>query len=252
MGLKIILKNAEFPHNEYRLKGRIYRPYKEGRHPAVVICHGYPGDTKNMDLAEEIAFNGYVVLIFYYQGAWGSQGDYSLQYLAPSTRSALKYLKSLEYVDTDKVGLISHSMGAVALTNTMKEDRSLKTGILMSPASDFSSWNEEARLETMIQGLMFLAAGKLTNLTEDSIKTDLQVVAESLNPVDEVKKVNAPLMVVVGSNDTVTKPSDCKKVYENANEPKEWVEIPGADHSFTEHRIPLQKTVIRWLENHLK
>jgi len=29
------------------------------------------------------------------------------------------------------------------------------------------------------------------------------------------------------------------------------VEIEGADHGFSEHRIPLQKAVIDWVSSHL-
>lgn len=35
----------------------------EGRKPSAIICHGYPGDTKNRDLVEELALNGYTILV---------------------------------------------------------------------------------------------------------------------------------------------------------------------------------------------
>ena len=48
--MAIIVEDITFKSKHQSLKGRTYRPAKEGRHPAVAICHGYPGDTKNMDL----------------------------------------------------------------------------------------------------------------------------------------------------------------------------------------------------------
>jgi dipeptidyl aminopeptidase/acylaminoacyl peptidase len=115
MGIKV--ENITFESSGYKLKGRTYKPEGDGKYPAVAICHGYPGDTKNMDLAEELALNGIAVLVFYYQGAWGSEGTYRFSNLVSSTECAVKYLKSLPFVDRERVGLVSHSMGAVPLTN---------------------------------------------------------------------------------------------------------------------------------------
>ncbi|MCK4438611.1 alpha/beta hydrolase, partial [Candidatus Bathyarchaeota archaeon] len=72
MGETIVVEDTIIPCDSIRLLGRLYRPREEALYPAVAVCHGYPGDTKNMDLAEELALNGVVVLIFYYMGAWGS------------------------------------------------------------------------------------------------------------------------------------------------------------------------------------
>jgi len=63
------LENIEFKSAGNILRGRLYRPEGRMRKAAVAICHGFPGDAKNMDLAEELALNGVVALIFYYQGA---------------------------------------------------------------------------------------------------------------------------------------------------------------------------------------
>ena len=69
----ITINNVHIDHGEYKLKGRVYRANGDDPKPSAIICHGYPGDTKNMDLAEELAFNGYNVLVFFYMGAWGSE-----------------------------------------------------------------------------------------------------------------------------------------------------------------------------------
>ena len=133
--MTIQVSDITIKNNQQKLKGRIYKPNKKGKYPAVAICHGYPGDTKNMDLAEELALNNIVVLIFYYQGAWGSTGTYRFANLTPSTQTAIRYLKSLDIVDSTRIGLISHSMGALPLTKIMSKDQSIKTGVYMAPAS---------------------------------------------------------------------------------------------------------------------
>ena len=51
MNLGIYVDDVAFKSEGYELKGRIYKPIGDGKFPAVAICHGYPGDTKNMNLA---------------------------------------------------------------------------------------------------------------------------------------------------------------------------------------------------------
>lgn len=248
----IFVEDVSFDSEGYTLKGRVYRPADEGRHPAVAVCHGYPGDNKNMDLAEELALSGVAVLIFYYRGAWGSEGEYRFTYLTPSTRDALKYLRSQPYVDVKRVGLVSHSMGAVPLTKIMSQDRGVKTGVLMSPASDIGAWSSAEALDAVVPVFMKMAEGKLSGWTEKRLREDVVEAAKSVNPMDNVLLVQAPLLFVVGSADTVTVPESCRLLYNAANEPKLWVEIKDADHSYTEHRLPLIDVVVGWITAHLE
>lgn len=249
--MSILVEDVSFPSEGYRLLGRAYRPNKQGRFPAVAICHGYPGDTKNTDLAEELALNGIVALIFFYQGAWGSEGTWRLINLEPSTRDAVEYLRGLPYVDPERVGLVSHSMGAIPLAKRLSLDTTLRTGVLMSPASDLSLWAGEERMNTIIPVFLHMGEGKLRGLDEEQMRADMQVAMEEQNPVKVIKGVGAPLLVLVGSNDEITAPELCRLLYEAANEPKEWVVIEGADHGFSEHRYPLMEAVLGWLKEHL-
>ena len=247
----ITVENIEIPHGAIKLKGRLYKAKGEGRNPSAIICHGYPGDTKNMDLAEELAFHGYNVLVFYYAGAWGSEGTYRFSNLTPSTKSALEWLLEKPYVDTSRVALISHSMGALPLTKLMSVDGRIKTGVLMAPASDTAPWLGEEVIGTLFTVFRTMSEGKLATGDDSEYKQDMIEAAKKLNPMDRVADIMAPIMVIVGSSDDITKPETCKALYEKATEPKKWVLLDGADHSFTEHRLPLHKEILGWLKKEL-
>ena len=247
----IKVKNVQIPHGELKLKGRLYKTEGDEPKPSAIICHGYPGDTKNMDLAEELAFNDYNVLIFYYSGAWGSDGEYSFKNLTPSTKSALNWFIDQPYVDPERVALISHSMGAVPLTNLLSEDKRFKTAVLMSPAADIGQWMSEEAVDTIFKVFLQMGIGKLKTGRDEDYKASMVYAAKNLNPVDKVKDIHIPLMMIVGSADDITTPDSCKYLYDNANEPKEWVIVDGADHSYTEHRLPLQKSIRDWLKKNL-
>ena len=249
--MAIIVENIKFKSGDYNLLGRTYRPKKDGKYPTVAICHGYPGDTKNMDLAEHLALNNIAVLVFYYQGAWGSEGTYRFSNLVTSTEDAVKYMKSLSFVDTERVGLVSHSMGAVPLSNVMSKDKSIKAGVLMSPASDISKWLSKEVIDNIFSIFVGMAKGKLAYGDEPEYKKSMMNAAEKLNPMDKVADIEAPILVIVGSADNVTNPDDCKELYEKATPPKSWSLVDGADHGFSEHRIPLQDKVLEWLQENL-
>ena len=67
-----------FDSQGHRLAGIIYTANGPGPHPTVVLLHGFPGNEKNLDLAQVMRRAGFNVLFFHYRGAWGSQGDYSI------------------------------------------------------------------------------------------------------------------------------------------------------------------------------
>ena len=152
------------------------------------------------------------------------------------------------YVDTARVALISHSMGAIPLTNLMSVDERVKTGVLIAPASDTAPWLGKEVIDTVFRTM---SEGKLATGDDSEYKQDMIEAAKKLNPMDRVADIKAPIKVIVGSSDDVTKPDTCKALYENATEPKKWVLLEGADHNFTEHRYPLHREILGWLKKEL-
>ena len=247
----IIVEDVSFISEGFNLKGRIYRPVTEKKYPGVLICHGYPGDVKNMDLAEDMALNGYAVMIFYYRGAWSSEGEYRTTYTPTCTRDALKYLRSLPFVDEKRVGMVSHSMGSVPLTKIMSQDRNVKAGVLMSPISGVDKWASAETLDIVTPVFMKMAKGKLRGMTEERFREDVVETAIILNPNDNVPLIHVPLLFIVGTADTVATQESFRLLYNLANEPKKWIEIEDADHGYSEHRWPLISAVLNWLNYNL-
>ena len=59
------------------LLGVLHLPAGDGPHPIVVLLHGFPGNERNFDLAQELRRQGYAALVFHYRGSWGVGGDWS-------------------------------------------------------------------------------------------------------------------------------------------------------------------------------
>ncbi len=66
------IRELNFQSYGDRLNAILYQANGLGPHATVVLLHGYPGNEKNLDLAQSLRRAGYNVLFFHYRGAWGS------------------------------------------------------------------------------------------------------------------------------------------------------------------------------------
>jgi pimeloyl-ACP methyl ester carboxylesterase len=66
----------QIPSHGAMLNAFVYIAAGVGPHPAVVLLHGFPGNERNLDLAQDMRRAGWDVLYFNYRGSWGSPGDF--------------------------------------------------------------------------------------------------------------------------------------------------------------------------------
>ncbi|MGC2256731.1 MAG: hypothetical protein WA594_00405, partial [Candidatus Sulfotelmatobacter sp.] len=74
------MKSFQIPSHGALLNAFVYVAAGAGPHPAVVLLHGFPGNERNLDLAQDIRRAGWDVLYFDYRGSWGSSGDFSFSH----------------------------------------------------------------------------------------------------------------------------------------------------------------------------
>lgn len=55
---------------------------------------------------------------------------------------------------------------------------------------------------------------------------------DKYNALEDVKKLHTSLILIAGELDEIVLPGDVKKIYENANEPKRFVNIPKIGHDY--------------------
>ena len=63
------LEELHFASGGARLNGLLYLASGKGPHPTVALLHGYPGNERNLDLAQAMRRAGMNVLFFHYRGA---------------------------------------------------------------------------------------------------------------------------------------------------------------------------------------
>lgn len=87
-----------------------------GAHPTVIVCHGLPGNEKNLDLAQALRRRGWNAITFNYRGSWGSPGTYRFAQNPQDLRAVLAYLRAPAQVatlgiDPAHLAVVGHSMG---------------------------------------------------------------------------------------------------------------------------------------------
>src|SRR5271154_3700395 len=110
------MQTFQIPSHGAKLNALVYVAEGAGPHPAVILLHGFPGNERNLDLAQNMRRAGWDVLYFNYRGAWGSPGDFSFSHGVEDTAAAIAYLRQpavakLLRLDPARIVLIGHSMG---------------------------------------------------------------------------------------------------------------------------------------------
>ena len=128
------MQSFQIPSHGALLNAFVYVAAGAGPHPAVVLLHGFPGNERNLDLAQDIRRAGWDVLYFDYRGSWGSPGDFSFSHGIEDTAAAVDYLRSpvmakILRLDPSRIVLIGHSMGGfMAVQDAAADQRIMGVG----------------------------------------------------------------------------------------------------------------------------
>jgi uncharacterized protein len=126
------------PSGNALLAGFIYKANGPQKHPTLLLLHGYPGNERNLDLAQVVRAHGWNVIYFDYRGSWASQGKFSFKNCVDDVVNVVafckKYQDSLQ-IDTSNIALFGHSMGAWVCLKALQQLPGIKKGFALS------TWN---------------------------------------------------------------------------------------------------------------
>ena len=255
------------------LAGVLHIPENAKNAPAVILCHGFAGDKigkyrLRVRLARALCKNGFVVFRFDFSGHGDSEGemdDISITQELDDLECAINYLKKQPAVDSKKIGIVGHSLGGeIAILEAAKnhfdcvrkafEDASpqnpeIKAIVLFAPVTDYRRLDKEFMQSSEAAektGFGERSSHRIKKLYFDEMK--------KFRPLEEIGKINAPLLVLHGTADDRVDISGSKELVEKANAPKKLVVIPGADHYFLGYEITmlLINETTCWFLEHLK
>ena len=131
-------KELIIPSAGSTLQGFMYTPNGKQKHPTLLMLHGYPGNEKNLDLAQVVRAHGWNVIYFDYRGSWGSPGKFSFKNCVEDVVNAVAYCKKNAdalQIDTANMALFGHSMGGWICLKALQQLPDIKKGFALS------TWN---------------------------------------------------------------------------------------------------------------
>jgi uncharacterized protein len=238
------------PSQGLLINGLAYQPAGAGLHPTLVICHGLPGNEKNLDLAQAVRRAGWNAITFNYRGSWGSPGVYRFTQNLEDADAVLAYLRDPANatrlgIDTQRIAIAGHSMGGWIVAHTAAHDHALIGAILIS-AGDMGVLGEEpndrlvAEMADSMEGLSGVTAQSMADEDHSNAKTfRMDNAAAGLTQM--------PLLVLT-ADDGLAPQSDA---FVHAVEAKGGHKITAihvaTDHGWSDHRIALESAILTWL-----
>jgi len=238
------------PSHGLLINGVVYSPAGAGPHPTIVICHGLPGNEKNLDLAQALRRAGWNAVTFNYRGSWGSPGSYKFAQNLQDADAVLAYLREPSNatklgIDTKRIVLAGHSMGGWVTVMTAAHDHGL-AGIILVSAADMGQFGKTehkklvAEMADNMEGLAGVTAEEMANEGAQNAKA-----FEFANAVPGLKSVP---MLVLSANDGLAPQTDALVQAVQAEGNRNVKAIHAAtDHGWSDHRIFLESTIIEWL-----
>ncbi|MGA9573275.1 MAG: alpha/beta fold hydrolase [Lysobacterales bacterium] len=246
------------PSHGVMLSGFMLVANGKGPHPTVLLLHGFPGNEKNLDLAQSLRRAGYNVLFFHYRGAWGSQGDYTIGQQVDDVTSVLDYVRKEALplrADTGRLSIIGHSLGGFTALRAAARHKEINCVVGLAAA------NFEADMvldEAEKQGLSDYADQlfMLNNYNGSKMLAEIQANATAF----DVRNLAAsfagrPVLLITGSEDTSVPPevqSRIVAVFDKVPDINLTAELIPGDHSFSVSRIRLQHMVIEWMDRNCR
>ena len=233
------------------------------RHPAIVWIHGSGADQNYIgwhpesyrmyySMHQYLAQQGYIILTPDYRGSTGYSRDWTTgHYMSigvsdtADVAAGADYLKTLDYVDPDRIGVWGLSYGGFMTLQTLWQDPELwRAGIDVAGVTEWAN----------------RGAGIYRNsftLPRLGSPVDNPEVYDAATPYRHVDRINRPLLIMHGTNDTNVAFHDTLVLIDKllkAGKDFETVVYPGETHFFRRDFVlrDAWRRVEKFFDYHLK
>ncbi len=186
-----------------------FLPNSDKDKPIILFFHGNAGNIEHR-LFKVFNFlqNGYGVLLAEYRGYGGNPGDPMEQGFYYDARAYLKWLVESKEVSSDNIIIYGESIGTGVAVQIASENK-FKAVVLEAPYSS----------------IVDVAAGVYPIIPVNLL------VKDQFRSAEKISSIDAPLLIVHGTKDRVIPIKLSKKLYDEALDPKSFVEIKKAGHN---------------------
>ena len=211
----------------------------------IIVMHGYPADKANLLGIAEFLAKDFNVFLFDFRSFGKSEGSYTtVGYLEKNDLlGAIEYLEKEKNIT--KIGLYGFSLGgAVALMTNHENVKAIVTD------------SAYAKLSHMVQHMyriFFIFKYPLAYLTKFYGILFLKVNIDDVNPVDNIKNMKAPILLIHAEKDSQIPVNEAYLLYDANKKAELWI-VEKAEHGMTRAINPerYEKRVIGFFEENVK
>lgn len=217
----------------------------EGARDLLIIGHGVTGNKDRpfvIGLADAVSAEGMPVLRFSFAGNGDSGGKFAECTISKEVDDLKAVLTAAE-ANGYRITYAGHSMGgAVGVLTAAVDDRIRHLISLAGMVETEAFYQREFGEEIPGEGCMWEEpACPLSKVFMEDLKS-IKTTAPKASDID------VPWLIVHGTADDVVPIEDSKRIYAKANEPKKLVEIPNANHVFSDDGLEsMSEAVISWI-----
>jgi len=236
------------PSGGVEINGVAYLASGAGTHPTLVICHGWPGNEKNLDLAQAVRRAGWNAVTFNYRGSWGSPGEFHFVQAPEDAASVIAWLRRPEVaarygIDPTRIALAGHSMGGWATALVASKDPQLM-GVVLISAADMARLGDRPR-DQVVQTAS--ANGETLVTTPEKMADELAAGVKTLSVSTTSTGLAKIPLLVLSSDDGLAPGTDALAGAVRQAGGNVTTKHVATDHSWSDRRIKLAELVIDWL-----
>ena len=239
------------PSGNSLLAGLIYNANGLQKHPTLLLLHGYPGNERNLDIAQVVRSHGWNVIYFDYRGSWGSQGKFSFKNCVEDVVNVVAFCKRYQdslKIDTSNIVLFGHSMGGWVCLKALQELPTIKKGFALSTWNIGNEYKNVSTEKEMLRlandpntgGKYFVLNTSLKDLYTPVIRNQTY-----FNLMNDGKSLADKQIIMIDEHQGNTQLAD--KIKETNKSYFDY-EVWQTDHSFTNKRVSLINKVLMFLE----
>jgi uncharacterized protein len=225
-----------------------YHHGRQGAQEIVVIGHGVTGNKDRpfvVALGEGLAKAGIPALRISFSGNGASGGKFSACTISKEVDDLGAVLDA---VQDRKICYIGHSMGgAVGVLRAAKDPR-IQALVSLAGMVHTKAFAER-EFGTVKPGEGFMWDDPNCPLSQEYMD-DMAKIGSVLN---EAQKIRVPWLLMHGTEDDVVPIQDSHDIFALANQPKQLIELKGANHVFAgEYTAPMVSQVVDWISRSLQ
>jgi pimeloyl-ACP methyl ester carboxylesterase len=230
------------------LQGLMYKANGTEKHPTLFLLHGYPGNERNLDIAQVVRSKGWNVVYFNYRGSWGSSGQYSIENCVADVVNVVNWTSKQArlQIDPDEIVLFGHSLGAFVSLKAAQQLPQVKKVFALSIFNIAGVFKGDT---SMLAIMAKLRKSDMDNYQVLNTPADDIFAPVLENPLyfdlsQDYEMLKSKKIIMLDEHNNNKNIADAL-AKENDNFIK--YEVWDTDHSFTNKRVSLMKEVLTFI-----